>query len=624
MQTTNPAIQDNITGYQKRSIFRAFDNLSLRTKLLLGLLLIYLIPNLAGIYAFQQQSKSAEQAANIESEHLARLITLEMSQNEAGIQKFITALYNSQNTDVEIVNLDKLILADPNPDGIGTVFAHDQNGEVTSTLKDGQTRIFIETNTDHPQDVTRTAVVAIKDNTGKVTGAIIVDYTTLYAELQQATKNIINTLIVLNVLGLLLALVIGQYITAAISGPVIQLKDAAIQLGLGRLDAPILVRKSSDEIGTLAATLGKMAAQLQNLINNLEQRVSERTEALEHRTAQIKTAAEVGNSVASIHDLNNLLSQTAQLISQRFGFYHTGIFLLDTKEEYAILRASNSEGGQQMLARGHKLEVGQTGIVGNVAKTGQPRIALDVGLDAVFFDNPDLPGTRSEMALPIIVSGKTIGVLDAQSASESAFTQEDATILQIVANLLAAAIENSRLLAESQIAAETARRAYGEVTVRAWNDRFKARPNQGYRSNGQGSAVQIDESSGWTPDASRSALEGNVIASNDGATLNVPILVRGQTIGVIKMEKPNQTQWTELETQAAQSLADQLSGALDSARLYEDSQKQAMKEKIISAATARVGSALNIENILQVTADELNRALGASEIILQLTPNKTD
>jgi len=374
----------------------------------------------------------------------------------------------------------------------------------------------------------------------------------------------------------------------------------------------------------LATTISKMASQLQGLIDGLEQRVSDRTQALERRSTQIQTAAEIGNAAASIHDLNTLLNQTAQLISLRFGFYHTGIFLLDAKEEYAVLYAANSEGGQRMLARGHKLQVGHTSIVGKVSQSGQPRIALDVGQDAVFFDNPDLPDTRSEMALPIVVSSKTIGVLDVQSTNEAAFTQEDATILRIVADLLAAAIENTRLLAESQAAVETARRAYGEIAIQAWKDRFKTHSSQGYRSSGSGNTIQIDSGTDWSQDASRSALEGKVIVSTEGTTLNVPILVRGQTIGVIKLEKPNQAQWTELETQAAQSLADQLSGALDSARLYEESQKQATKEKIISDATAKVGSAINIENILQVTVDELNRALGSSEIILQLAPNKAD
>ncbi len=622
MQMTNPAIQDHTTGNQKRSIFRAFDNLSLRVKLLLGLLIIYLIPNLVGIFAFQQQSNSAQQAATTEAAHIAQIIAIEASQDETGLQQFITLLSNHQQGDAEVVNLDKLILADPDINGIGKVFAHDQNGEVSATLKDGQTRTFLENDTSAPAG-TPAVVVATKDTAGKITGAIIVDYTNLYMELQQSSRNTINTLIVLNVLGFLVALVISQYITASISDPIVQLKDAALQLGLGQLNTPILVRKSSEEVGTLATTISRMAAQLQGLIDNLEQRVSERTQALERRSTQIKTAAEIGNAAASIHDLNALLNQTVQLISLRFGFYHTGIFLLDENEEYAVLRAANSEGGQRMLARGHKLQVGHTGIVGNVSQTGQARIALDVGQDAVFFDNPDLPGTHSEIAVPINVSGKTIGVLDVQSTAVAAFTQEDATILRIVADLLAASIENSRLIAESQTAVETASRAYGEVTVQAWKDRFESRPTQGYRSSGQGTAIQIDENAEWTQDAIRSAMDEKVVASNDHLTLHVPILVRGQTIGIIKLQKPNQTQWTEIETQAAQALAEQLSGALDSARLYEDSQKQAMKEKIISEATARVGSALNIENILQVTADELNRALGSSEIILQLSPDKT-
>ncbi|MBI1795203.1 MAG: GAF domain-containing protein [Chloroflexi bacterium] len=448
------------------------------------------------------------------------------------------------------------------------------------------------------------------------------------AELFQKASQLQQTLIIY---ASLIAIVFGLILylfTRSITRPIQRLtthasRISAEQLHLvkGQLSASIQIQ-TGDELEDLGKALNQMAADLTRAFDTMEDRIAERTQALERRALQLKVAADVGNAAASMRSLDILLKQIVQLISLRFGFYHAGIFLLDEKNEYAVLRAANSEGGRQMLARGHKLQVGHEGIVGNVSQTGLPRIALDVGQDAVFFDNPDLPDTHSEMALPIITSSKIIGVLDVQSTDQAAFTEDDATTLQIVADQLAAAIENSRLLAESQNAAELTRRAYGEVAVRAWQDRLKAHPSQGYRSSGPGTAVQIDENVAWTQDASQCALEGKVIASNDGATLHVPILIRGQAIGILKLEKPNQMQWTGIETQAVQSLSDQLSGALDSARLYDDSQKRAVKEKIISDATARVGSALDIENILRATVDELNRALGgSSEIVLQLLPD---
>ncbi len=173
-------------------------------------------------------------------------------------------------------------------------------------------------------------------------------------------------------------------------------------------------------------------------------------EQLQRRATQLTAAAEVAQSAAAILDLGRLLDETVHLISDQFGFYHAGVFLLDEPGEYAVLRAASSEGGQRMLARGHRLAVGQVGIVGYVAGTGQPRIALDVGEDAIFFDNPDLPLTRSEMALPLMTRGRIIGVLDVQSTEPAAFGDEDVAVLRTMANQLATAIENVRLLEEAE------------------------------------------------------------------------------------------------------------------------------------------------------------------------------
>jgi putative methionine-R-sulfoxide reductase with GAF domain len=166
--------------------------------------------------------------------------------------------------------------------------------------------------------------------------------------------------------------------------------------------------------------------ELEELTATLEQRVEERTAEFEaankqttRRAAQLQAITELSEAIAQFQDLGNLFPAAARLISERFGFYHVGIFLLDSEKEFAILQAANSEGGQRMLERGHRLQLG-TGVVGYAAQTGLPRIALDVGSDAVFFDNPDLPDTRSEVALPLISRGDTIGVLDAQSTEAGA------------------------------------------------------------------------------------------------------------------------------------------------------------------------------------------------------------
>jgi GAF domain-containing protein len=170
----------------------------------------------------------------------------------------------------------------------------------------------------------------------------------------------------------------------------------------------------------------------------------------QRRAVPLRAAAEVARDATAILDVNQLLDETVHLISGQFGFYHAGVFLLDERGEYAVLQAASSEGGGRMLERGHKLQVGKVGIVGYVSDTGEPRIALDVDEDAAHFASSDLPDTRSEMALPLKVRGRVIGVLDVQSTQEAAFSEDDVAVLQTLADQLATAIENARLFEQAQ------------------------------------------------------------------------------------------------------------------------------------------------------------------------------
>ncbi len=163
------------------------------------------------------------------------------------------------------------------------------------------------------------------------------------------------------------------------------------------------------------------------------------------RAIQLQVAAEIARDVSTTLDLDIVLNRAVELVRDRFGFYHAGIFLVDELGEYAILRAAAGPSREELLAKRHRLKVGQTGIVGFVTGTGLPRIAQDVGGDEVHYKNPDLPNTRSELALPLKVSQNIIGALDVQSVQENAFDEEDVTILQILADLLAVAIDHAHL-----------------------------------------------------------------------------------------------------------------------------------------------------------------------------------
>jgi DNA-binding LacI/PurR family transcriptional regulator/putative methionine-R-sulfoxide reductase with GAF domain len=170
---------------------------------------------------------------------------------------------------------------------------------------------------------------------------------------------------------------------------------------------------------------------------------------LESRALQLQTAAEVSRAAGGTLDPDELIRQVVELARERFDLYYAGLFLVDQSGKWAVLRAGTGEAGQKMLEQGHRLEIGETSMIGWCIVNKRARIALDVGEEAVRFDNPWLPETRSELALPLVSRGEAIGALTIQSAQESAFSEEDITVLQTMAEQLANAIANARLFEET-------------------------------------------------------------------------------------------------------------------------------------------------------------------------------
>ncbi|MGE5465092.1 MAG: GAF domain-containing protein, partial [Syntrophothermus sp.] len=328
---------------------------------------------------------------------------------------------------------------------------------------------------------------------------------------------------------------------------------------------------------------------------------------------------QLSETIAQLEDLSELFPEATRLISEYFGFYHVGIFLIDSAREYANLQAANSEGGQRMLSRSHRLRLG-TGVVGYAAQTGNPRIALDVGRDAIFFNNPDLPETRSEAALPMKARGETIGILDVQSTAAAAFSNDDLQILTSLANQVAIAIENARLLTETRAALMQVQEVYEEFTRIEWGRTISKVEQPGFRYNA--GRIEMLEKGLKAPEVLAAVQNGEIISGpangSNHATVAVPVKVRGEVIGVIYVES-NQTshQWLEDEVSLVEAVAERAAFAMENARLFQDARRRAVKEQSISEATARISSAMNIENILHTTAKELERVLGVSEVTIR-------
>ena len=449
------------------------------------------------------------------------------------------------------------------------------------------------------------------------------DRTESLAPVNAQTQTIILISLVLLILTGGLALIISQVLTQ----PVQALTNVAEQVASGNLNARSKI-STQDEIGALANSFNRMTSQLQDTLAGLERRIAERTADAElarliseRRAQELQAISEVSRTVSTEQKLEILLPLVTRLVSERFDFYHVGIFFVDATKQFAVLQASNSEGGKRMLARGHRLEVGLTGIVGAVSQTGKPRIALDVGADATFFNNPDLPETRSEMALPLNFRGATIGVLDVQSVKPGAFTESDANTLSILADQVAIAIENARLFGQTQQARDEAEALYNQFQRTEWKNFSQEETTIGYSQSTIGGKpiVKLVDSA-----EIREALQKGQVVVFDGKNLkaqpsiSLPIKLRGQTIGVLNIKAPTKNRkWNEDEINLAQAVSDRLALALDNARLLQESQRRASKEAKIGEVTAKIGASINMRNVLQTAVEELGRALPGSEIILQ-------
>ena len=414
------------------------------------------------------------------------------------------------------------------------------------------------------------------------------------ATLEEALTTTIQTkvnkqIIPITIATMSLIAIAGLLISHRMAAPIKQLAQAARQIEVGQWDIP-LPPVSQDEIGMLTEAFRSMATQLKGSLEELEQRISERTKALERRTVQMEASAQVARQAAAIRDVKELVNATVHLISEEFGFYHAGLFLLDETKTYAVLKAASSEGGQRMLARSHQLKVGEEGIVGYVAATGRSRIALDVGEDAVFFNNPDLPLTRSEIALPLKIRGEVIGVLDVQSTEAGAFSENDAAILQTMADQVALAIENARLVEQTQANVHELNILLGQYSREEWRRLTRERPTWGYAYDGievlpvsaahKSKEPEKDEEKGATPE------------------VTLPLQVRDATIGQLKL-LPADPVWDSDMTALVQAVAEQAAQALENARLFQETQRTLSETNALYHTSRAIGVATSVKEVEQ-------------------------
>ncbi|MCC6905795.1 MAG: GAF domain-containing protein [Anaerolineae bacterium] len=354
---------------------------------------------------------------------------------------------------------------------------------------------------------------------------------------------------------------------------------------------------------------------------------------------QLEAAAALSQAAATSRSLAELLELVVTRIQKAYGFYHAQVFLVDQEGRNARLQASTGRAGAALLARGHYLPVGSQSVVGQCTGMGQPVVVNDTARSATHRPNPLLPDTRAELALPLVVQNQVIGAIDVQSVVPDVFQPDDIRSLQVMAGQLAVSINQTRLLEELQTrAAENEgllRDAQGNLreieelnrrlTREGWADYLRARRSRGGLGYTLSSQV-IERDTGWTtPMRQAYQSERSVVIRQDqhANIAAIPMRLRGETIGVLEVERSGERPWTNDELEMAEVLVERLVIAIENARLYEQATQSIQREQFVNQVSQQVQSAQTIDEVLQAALTELSAMLGASRGVVQISPRDT-
>lgn len=449
---------------------------------------------------------------------------------------------------------------------------------------------------------------------------------------------VMRSLALMFVVGFQISVLIAWVTSLRFTRPVDELLKAA-RTAVAGFDSAVHLN-GRDEITQISDSIALLSAQLQNQAEIQERKVNKQSALLQQQIASYRAAAEISQAANATLDGHALSEQVVDSILQRFNLYFVGLFLLDESREWAVLRSGTGEAGVKLLARGLRIRVGET-LVGLSISSARPRLfqesSEDRGMDRRYLEPhrqdarmseggfrlaEELPAARSEAALPLRAGGKVIGALLLQSARAGAFDDDLLVILQSLADSVALAYVNARRLSDNQEALEASQRAYRDFSQQAWQDLSISRPQWGYRY-AQEEIQEIGQD--WQPDALTAVRERRAaLTQEDGmAVLSLPILVRGQTIGVLRFRKKDPGHvWQQEEITTLETLAAQVGQAVESARLYQETQDRALRERLTSEVSARIRETLDLDAMLQTAVREVGRTLGLEEVTVVLTGNE--
>ncbi|NJC99058.1 MAG: HAMP domain-containing protein [Anaerolineae bacterium] len=406
----------------------------------------------------------------------------------------------------------------------------------------------------------------------------------IYSEISsfQIFSDLRTQSVLLSSLALVLGIGFSYYATRSISDPVRDLIATFQKIEQGDLSQRVPVT-GTDELATVASHFNRMISRLDILQTTLEQQVNERTK-------QLSATNEVGRVASSILDPDKLLSRVIDLFTDQFNYYYAAFFLIDPSGKWAELKEATGEAGRVLLQNRHRLEISGKSMVAACIRERSPRIAQFAAEEKQRFENPLLPYTRSEIALPLIVGDRVIGALNVQSTKESDFGPELIETMQNMASQVAIALENAHLFQEAQQSIKELRAIQQQYLLEGW--------------------------SGFT--ARKEALEYEVGESveMDAQTMQAALNLRDQILGQITLESTEE--WTPEQQNLVDAVATQAAIALENARLVSESRQTAMRERALGEINSRIWASATIDGVLQTVVKELGRRLDTSVASIEL------
>jgi PAS domain S-box-containing protein len=330
----------------------------------------------------------------------------------------------------------------------------------------------------------------------------------------------------------------------------------------------------------------------------LEQEIRE---SLERRTRQVLTSTEIAQELAAATELDELFRRVVTLVKDRFGYYHVQIFRHSPEKNALVMVEGYGETGEKMRAAGHSRRYGE-GVVGTAAVTGEPVLASDTFQDPHWVPHPDLPDTQGELAVPIKLRDRVLGILDVQSDTAGALTEEDQVMLLGLAGQIASAIEGTRLRQEMEENLRELERLTRIMSREGWESLRREMGPSGYLFD-QSALIPADDF--WTPEIGQAVEQDALVspASGEHPAAVTPLSVRGEIIGALGVQDDPRQPLSREDLALVESVSEQVAQALESARLLGQTQAVLAQTEALYEGSNRVIRATTVDDVLQALVD---------------------